>query len=293
MTLRRVNIGLTCFACTVIGACEKAEIPPKADSPTSLESTAAVPSRSWTGTWVDGFGAMVVVPSDSENSAVVVFPDSPSARLIASSPLTLVNAAGDTVAARVVAQNADSVQCGDAPMVRLGSAVSSGWTVGLQSGALAPLRMDSIEALPAADSARLVANLARLASSLAAPNNSRFNGLPFSVLTARRFDANNRRILVAHVMRRLPQEASPLEEHTFIIAERPRSADSSFVLAYSQRSEGSEETAEHFEVLAVIGANSATVLLLARDQVSRTEYQLLERSGAGVWRLRWSRPLSC
>jgi hypothetical protein len=157
--------------------------------------------------------------------------------------------------------------------------------------------MDSIAVLPAGDSARLVTDLARLASALPMPANSRFAGLPFAVLDAYRFAADARQTLVASLVRRIGQEAAPFEERTFVIAEREASAGrrGPFVVTYSQRSEGSEDTAEHFDVLAAIRGRASTLLLLARDQLSRTTYELLERKeGEGNgWRVRWSRTLSC
>ena len=72
-------------------------------------------------------------------------------------------------------------------------------------------------------------------------------------------------VVAAHLVRKLPQEASPLEEHTFVIAERPLSSDS-LLLRYQQRSEGTEETAEHFEIIArktahLFGRNVAKALV--------------------------------
>jgi hypothetical protein len=152
--------------------------------------------------------------------------------------------------------------------------------------------MDSIEALPSADSARLAAELARLASALPSRSNSRFSGLPFAVLGAHRFVMNGRQFLVGHLVRRLNQEAAPLEERTLVIAERATPSEP-YTLTHSARSEGSEETAEHFETLAAVAGREFPLVLLARDQLSRTTYQLLERSGDGVWHARWSRALAC
>ena len=156
------------------------------------------------------------------------------------------------------------------------------------------LRTDSIEALSSADSARLAADLARLASALTTQPGSRFTGLPFAVLGAHRFESDERQYLVGHLVRRLNQEAAPREERTFVIAERPAATRGEpYVVTYSQRSEGSEDTAEHFEVLAVMRGTDSPLLLLARDQLSKTTYEILERSADGTWRTRWSRTLDC
>jgi GTP cyclohydrolase FolE2 len=126
--------------------------------------------------------------------------------------------------------------------------------------------------------------------------NSRFTGLPFTVLSARRLQANGRQIVVAQLVRRLNQEAAPLEERTLIIAERAAPVSTArgepLAVTHSQRSEGSEDAVEHFELLAAITSGPSTLLLLSRDQLSRTTYELLERTDTG-WRTRWSRTLTC
>lgn len=284
-------IASTALVC--LTACDKPRTETPADSTVDSQSTVVAPTRSWSGSWAPELGEMFIVPADSENAAVVVFPDAPTSGTVASSPVTLVNTTGDTIAPRVMLRGPDSLQCGDAAVVRMVGTIPAGWSLGLQSGASPPIHLDSIEGLPPIDSARIVADLARLASGLGGKEQSRFSGLPFAVVAGRRFDLEHRSILVAQLVRRLPQEASPLEERTLLIAERSRSRDSVYAVAYNQRSEGSEETAEHFETLAVVRGRATTLLLLARDRVSRTDYQILERSAAGRWRVRWNRPLAC
>ena len=149
--------------------------------------------------------------------------------------------------------------------------------------------------LSAGDSARLAADLSRMASAAAANARSRFTGLPFAVIAAQRLTADDRELLIGHLARRLPQEAAPLEERTLLIAERPASASPGdrFDLAYSRRSDGTEDTVEHFEILAALHGRRGVLLLLARDQLSQTTYELLERTADGRWRARWSRTLTC
>lgn len=244
--------------------------------------------------WSSELGPLLLVPSGSDNAAVILFPEAPSAQLTSSAPVTLLSANGDTAVTRVESLVSDSVECGDAPVVRFKGTVAPTWSVGLLARSARSLRMDSIEALPPADSARLAADLARLASALPMHRNSRFSGLPFAVLGARRFVTDGRQIVVAQLVRRLSQEAAPLEERTLVIAERPAGAAKRepYVVTHSRRSEGSEDTAEHFDVLAAILGRQSPLLLLSRDQLSRTTYELLESADDG-WRVRWSRTLSC
>ena len=235
---------------------------------------------------------MLVVPSDSDNTAVVLYPIDPSARLIGSQLTTLVNAAGDTTRVKLVPS--DSQECGDAAVVHLAGGAPPPWSIGLVGHSAKLLRLDSIEALPSADSARLAADLARLASALTTQAGSRFSGLPFAVLGAHRFESEGRQFLLGHLVRRVNQEAAPREERTFVIAERSHTATAEpYIVTYSQRSEGSEDTAEHFEILAAVRGRDSPLLLLARDQLSKTTYEILERNPDGTWRTRWSRTLAC
>ena len=155
--------------------------------------------------------------------------------------------------------------------------------------------MDSIEALPAADSARLAVTLARLASALEPEKGSRFTGLPFAVVSARRVTVDGREILAAHLVRRLNQEATPLEERTLIVAERPSNVakNEPYTVGYSQRSAGTEDTAEHFDAIAALRGQQSPYLIVTRDQLARTTYDILARAPDGSWRVRWSRALTC
>lgn len=292
MCRQRVERSILC-ACIAAAAlaCGTRDTPPP-DSATDSAPTIAVASAP--SDWVSELGELLIVPSDSENTGVVLFPPAPSPRLIASAPLTLLSASGDSVAARASLVESDSQVCGEAPTIRLDDSVATSWSVALLARSAVPIHMDSIESLPSPDSARFVADLARLASAQPPARDSRFAGLPFVVLSARRFETRGQQIVVAHLVRRLPQEATPLEEHSLIIAERAASARSEpSVVTYHQRSEGTEETADHFELLAAIRGAETTFLLLAREQDAQTRYEILERTKVGGWRMRWSRMLAC
>lgn len=271
--------------------CSKGERPRVEDSARDTSQVRATPPAS-SSNWVDELGQLLVVPSDSENNAVVLYPPNADARFLASSPITLVSAAGDTTHAMLVAS--DLQQCADATVLDVSGGSLAGWSIGLRGSSGQLLRMDSIEALPSADSARLAADLARLASGLGTHPNSRFTGLPFAVIAAHRFIADGRQFVMAHLARRLNQEAAPLEERTLVIAERPAGDTSErFSVTYSARSEGTEDTAQHFDVLAAIHGRNSLFLVIARDQLSQTAYEILERSAEGRWRSRWSRALLC
>lgn len=279
--------GVSLFA---LASCGRSDRTPAADSAAPGQAVVPVAASSAQGEWIPALGGLLIVPSDSE--ALIVYPDNPDAAAVASGPIALLNTAGDTVVARATATLDDSLQCGDAPIVHFAPGTPPGWSIGLRGATAGPMRVDSVESLAPPDSARTVAELARLASAITAKARSRFTGLPFAVLGARRFEVGGTQVLAAHLVRRLPQEAAPLEEHIFVIAERAR-ADTAFVTRFSQQSQGSEETAQYFDVIGVARAGDATLLILARDASTRTEYQVLGRSAGGEWRIRWTRPVSC
>jgi hypothetical protein len=286
--------------CVVIGAfgaalasigCDAPDVPPRADSATA--TTAAVPpSGARTNGRVPAVGSLLVVPGDSAGVGIVIFPDAPSAQLVASGPLQLLAPNGDSAIAPATLVQGDSQVCGEAPLLRIQDSVATAWSVGIAASLVAPVRLDSIEAFSRPDSTRLVAELARLASTIPMQTDSRFKGLPFAVSSARRFEIDGRHVVVSQLVRRVPHEAAPVEEHTFIIAERD-SARAPLVMSFHQRSEGTEDTAEQFEILAVVRGRDGVWLLLSRDNTAQTTYEVLERSGPAAWRQRWSRVLSC
>jgi hypothetical protein len=273
----------------LLAGCERAAPVPDGDTAAPAEPQAAATPAPWSGEWSPAFGTILIVPSDTDNTGILVYPDAIPAG--ATPAIDLMTAGGEMAAAAVTIAGADSLECGSAPVLRLSAGSFGTWAIGVR----APrgiLRSDSVEALAGADSARVVTQLARMASMIDPNEESRFTGLPFNVANARRYTVGNTRLVAAHLVRRLPQEASPLEQHTFMIAERALFADS-LALRYSERSEGTEESAEHFEILAALAGESGTLLLIARDNTSGTRYEILERSATGSWRVRWARPLSC
>lgn len=287
--MSHVLVGGRLWVMLVLAACSPPDAEPLGDSP-AVTPAAAPPVVPAPSTWSTELGRFLVLPVESESLAVVLFPDSDASLPVAGTRITLLNAAGDT--ASVTAQ-LDTLQCADAPLVRLSGPILPGWWVGLQDPTAELIRMDSVESLPRADSARITTALARLASRLAARGKPEFKGLPFVVARARRFMTDGREVVAAHLVRRVPQEAAPLEEHTFLIIERPPVRGAPFEIAYSQQSDGTEENAEYFETLAVARGTDGILLLLARDRMLQSTYQVLWRSPVGNWTLRWSRVFRC
>ena len=164
------------------------------------------------------------------------------------------------------------------------------WTVGFIGGVVAPLSVDSIGSLSSADSLRYVTWLNRLASALPNDSSGRFAGLPFVVRSISRFAiADGPEVIVGTLSRQLNQEATPLQERTFLIAEHGR-ADSTLVSAYGERSYGDEETIESRELLAalLIGDTRTPAIVISRDFGNDVAYALFERVGDAKWRKQWS-----
>jgi hypothetical protein len=195
--------------------------------------------------------------------------------------------------AGVVSQDVPE-DCAGWPAVTLaGVTDSAAWTVGFVQGRFLPLGVDSISSLPAADSARLSRDLARVASSAPGDTADALRGLPFVVQRAWVFAVDSARtVVLAEITRTLNQEATPLQETLLVIAERDPSADKGLRLAFAQRTLGGEEVLETTEVLAagLLRSRREPVVLLARYLGDGVKYSLLERSETGRWRMRWTSP---
>jgi hypothetical protein len=150
--------------------------------------------------------------------------------------------------------------------------------------------VDSIEMLASQDSARLAADLTRLASALPNDTAAALRGIPFSVRSAYRFaPVSGDTVVVAHIIRKLTIEANPLEEHILLIAERS-SGESSWRPAFYERTSGSEENVETVDVLAIVELAVAKrpALVLERSGDAVRAFSILERIGPRQWRVRWT-----
>jgi hypothetical protein len=275
----------------LVASCSGADAPPRVDT-LGTTATLAPPPAEPAVERMNALGGLLVVPGDSSGTGIVIYPAVPTTQLVGSAPLKLITPGGDSTMAGAALVATDSQVCGEAALVRVQDSLGTAWSIGILGSDVSPVRMDSIDVLSRADSTRLVADLARLASTIPMQSDSRFQGLPFVVSSARRFEGSGRQIVVSQLVRRVPHEAAPVEEHTFIVAERD-SGSTAYTMAFQLRSEGSEETAEQFDVLAVVRGASALWLLLSRDNTAQTTYQVLERVAPGTWRSRWTRVLSC
>ncbi len=238
-----------------------------------------------------GAGPVLLVAGGSPGQALVLTPDSAAASTqIAALPrpasVTLFGRNGTVQGAEMPAI-ADSNGCSIASLRAAGP--PRPWNVGFIGGVTAAIAMDSTQSLTPADSASLVASANRLASALPSDSAGRFAGLPFVVRSLWRFSIpSGETVVVATLTRQINQEATPLQEHTLLVAERPAS-DTTLTTAYSERSFGFEETIESRDVVAAVLIGDARVpaLILSRDFGDGIAYALVERGNDGRWRSRW------
>ncbi len=283
------------FGAALMGiACERGKPPVRVDSTTptpvaTTDSTTTIPPRNWDSS----AGPLLLVAAESPSRAFVIAPDSAAAvAQLAAIPhpasVTLLGRGGTVQTAELPAVS-DSGACTVATL--RAAPPPRSWSIGFIGGVVAPLPLDSIQSFSAADSTSLSATVTRIASALPNDSAGRFNGLPFVVRTLWRFNAaSDVRAVVATLVRQINQEATPLQEHTLIIAEQRLKGDTTFSKAYSERSYGPEETIESSDVLgaALLGVNRNAALILSRDYGDVTAYGLLERGDDGHWRSRWT-----
>lgn len=171
---------------------------------------------------------------------------------------------------------------------------TTAWAVGFVGGRVAALSLDSVEVLSSRDSMALAAEASRLASAVTGQTSPSFQGLRFTAHSVRRFRVpGGTEALVAHVIRKVNQEANPQEEHTLLIAERDSGAAAGrYSVVYSERTQGLEEAVTTPEVVAAITIESRAALVIARDGEAGVAYAMIERTSRGQWRLRWTSGLT-
>lgn len=168
------------------------------------------------------------------------------------------------------------------------------WSIAQVDSALTAFTLESIEALPTRDSARLAARVARTVDVL--PSDSRladFRGLPVSVRAAWRFAAApGDTIVAALVARRLPMESNPLEEIFFLVAVpgHRQGVREPLVEAWVTREVAPEETVAVRELLAAFSSGDVITLVLGHETADGVRTELLSRR-VGIWRVDWTGPL--
>lgn len=300
---------LTVLACA---ACERSRKPVQTDSaraepPRSAAPVESAPRATASSTsWDAAAGPVLLVRGDDPGSAYVVYPQYSDSTLpdsmrfdvapIRSAEVELYGHAGLVGSARVRSVGERLWRAGEciewpvASVALTSDSAAAGWSVALLQSGVAAIALDSIEGLAPLDSARLAADIARLASALPGDTSRAFGGIPFAVRNAYRFTVDaGVPAVAADVVRKLNQEAMPLEEHTFLIAEK-RGSRQRYTVVYHDRTSGTEESLVTTEVLAALKFPSPerTALVLLREGFDTNAYALLERDARGDWSVRWT-----
>jgi hypothetical protein len=279
----------------VSGACERAKAPVPTDTIAATKTPAATDAVTTPRqNWDPSAGPVLLIAAEAPTHAFVLLPDSANAAgQLASLPhpasITLFSRSG-TVQTGELAAVTDTGACvvgtlSAAPPPRP-------WIVGFIGGVVSPLAMDSTESISHADSAALVVVATRLASAIPNDSAGRFTGLAFVVKGLWRFTIpDGPQVVIATLVRQINQEATPLQERTLLVAERPPS-DTVLTTAYTERSYGDEETVETRDVLAAVllGGGKNAAIVLSRDYGDATAYALVERGADGKWHARWTSP---
>ena len=285
-------------------ACDRKAAAPRADSAaaaTVATAGGAQPARDRSG-WNPAAGPALFVAGTAVDEAIALFPfpddtldqehlDSASA---SGGGVSMFGRGGARFTARLGALPDETDAACERWLLRDVQPEDAGaaWAVGFVDARVTPVALDSVETLSQRDSVVLAAEASRLASAVTAPTSPSFQGLRFAAHDIRRFQATpGVQAFVAHLIRHVNQEASPLEEQTLIIAERDSGVTTGpYRLVYAERAFGREEEVTTPEVLAGVrlGGSAQPTLVVARDNDAGVVYALVERTGPRRWRARWA-----
>ena len=83
----------------------------------------------------------------------------------------------------------------------------------------------------------------------------------------------------------------PRQEHLLLLAERDSTTSGAWVVTYSERTSGVEESLESLELLAVgaMGMERSFAVIMARYSDDSVAYQVLQRTAFHDWTTRWMR----
>jgi hypothetical protein len=287
----------------LLAACERRPAPAATDSATTAVSVArdSATQRRVASGWNSAAGPVLLVQGPGREEAIALYPtaddsdavaqlDSASMRQL---PVILIGRGGATLSAQLGAPSGDGTdECERWPLRGMQPDSVITWAVGFVNTRVTPMSLDSVDNLSSRDSMALAAEASRLASTVTLPTDASFQGLRFTAHDIRRFEAApGVQAIVAHVVRRVNQEANPREDQTLLIAERDSGVTTGpYRLAYAERDFGREEAVITPEVLAGVRLTQGLppILVVARDNDSGISYRMIERAGPHAWRARWS-----
>jgi hypothetical protein len=198
MVLRAVCLHLPVLLVISMGACRDKERDAADSARASLPAVYPASPLGNTNWNVDAGAVMIISEASSSDTVAVVLPevtDSTIESLQGISPaisgltFDLFGRGGriaPSVAVSPLPQLDTKQECDSWPLAKLRSAHSN-WRVGFASGRVHAIMLDSLEAMPSADSAALAASLAQMAATLPIVSDPTFRGLPFRVRSAYTF----------------------------------------------------------------------------------------------------------
>jgi hypothetical protein len=283
---------------TALAACERANQPASRADTTLQPSASAVeslPAAEPVRQWESDAGAVLLVRDDSLTRAIY-----PTVRQLDSTAVLDEALVRGFVAEALAADGAAGLvrvrgfapieeECAVWPAVTLSTESVRDWTVAFQRGVSTPIVLRPIESLTSSDSARLAAQITRLAASLPNDTARAFRGLPFVIRAAHGFTPQRGvEAVVAEIVRRVNVEANPREETLLLIAERD-SASGEWRVAYSERASGAEAHVKRATPLAAVALGPAALptLVLERAGADWIAYALVQRHSDGRWREGW------
>ena len=302
MTRLRFRCPLIASALLLVAACDKqASSGSPAVGAAATDSGHAPPSTTLVdSSWSSSAGPVLLLQGETRDEALVIPPFEGDSGAIAqlsvlggkNADVVMFGRGGEHLTAQLEATaRTTDAQCRLWPLRAVrGSANGDGWAIGFISGDVSAMALDSVQRLGSRDSMALAAEASRLASNVTTPTAPSFQGLRFTAHDIRRFEASpGIQAIVAHLIRRVNQEASPLEEQTLLIAERDSGVTSGpYQLAYAERAHGMEEEVPTPEVVGGVRIRRRPTLIVARDSDLGVTYSMLERTAARSWRIRWT-----
>jgi hypothetical protein len=137
------------------------------------------------------------------------------------------------------------------------------------------------------DSAKLIGDVLSIAAHLT-DGKSAFQGIPFSVRKAYRFDTPALSVIVAEIVRRINEEANPREERLLLLGDQP-SGENNYHLAFHSRAAGAEGSLETNDVLAAftLTRSGRPAVAVTFDYEDGGKIGLLERISGKEWKLVW------
>jgi len=295
----------------VLGACDRKPSPRPGESTATVETTPEAESIATIVTasgWDVKAGPFVVLPTvdGGMSSGSLLRPEATELTVgdtigvgqsVADGRVDLFSRSGHVGEAVLRVESAPRVDpgCTAWPVARLAAKeggapllANVNWTAAFAAGRVTSIPLDSIEGLAPRDSARLAADLTRLASALPDDTSRTFRGLPFVVLRAYRARGLDTSFVVATLARRVNQEDSPKEERLVLVVDVRGDDARTWNVAWKERASGREEELVVAEPLLAYRAGAArnTHLLFGRDDGVALGAAVLVRA-AGGWRVQW------